>query len=91
MWGPGLHGPTAQMGDPPPPRPHCPKGGEGPVAALSIVLLAGEEINVPTGVSVSLGRCGEVNTPLIQACAESWLEPRGGGAVPGVQRGLQGC
>lgn len=19
MWGPGLHGPTAQMGDPPPP------------------------------------------------------------------------
>lgn len=48
------------------------------MAALSIVLLAGEEINVPTGVSVSLGRCGEVNTPLIQACAESWLEPRGG-------------
>lgn len=89
MWGPGLHGPTAHMGPPTPDS--LPERWGGPCGCLSIALLAGEEINVPTGVSVSLGRCREVNTPSIQACAESWLEPRGGGVVPGVQRGLKGC
>lgn len=34
---------------------------------LHILLLAGEDINVPTADSMSLGWCRDVNTPLTQA------------------------
>ena len=65
-----------------------------PCGCSHIALLTGEEVNVPTGVGVSLGPCSEVNPPLIRACAGSRLEPLWGSLCWGfvrLRRGLKGC